>query len=107
MAEEPSEEAVPDDAPSAVELMMKQQQHQQTGDVLRMPPKEIQPGEVLEVKTVDTPRRGASMDKVKKLLGEPLSISGAVGDPPITTWVYADRIIYFEYSSVIHVVARN
>jgi hypothetical protein len=92
-----------------VEIMMQQQQHQQqqTGDVVRMPPKEIQPGEVLEVKTVDTPRRGASMDKVKKLLGEPLSIEGAVGDPPITTWIYSDRIVYFEYSSVIHVVAKN
>jgi hypothetical protein len=112
MADEgPAEEveAAPESAaPSAVEVMMQQQQHRkQTGDVLELPPKEIQPGEVLQVEVLDIPRRGASMSKVKQQLGEPLSISDSVGDPPITRWVYSDRIVYFEYSSVLHVVARN
>ena len=70
-----------------------------TGDAL-----EMQPGETITINPLDFPRRGISMDKVKNELGEPLTISGPVGEPPITTWGYADRDVYFEYSKVIHVV---
>lgn len=93
--------------PSAVELMIQQQnQSQQTGDILQMQPQEIQPGQTLKVQLLDTPRRGASMDRVQQELGQPISISDSVGQPPITRWTYPDRIVYFEYSSVIHVVKR-
>lgn len=71
-----------------------------TGDVL-----ELQPGETLPIIILDFPKRGMTMDKVKNELGEALSVSDSVGDPPITTWTYADRVIYFEHTHVIHVVA--
>ncbi|MCW8831286.1 MAG: hypothetical protein OQK32_07185 [Gammaproteobacteria bacterium] len=73
-----------------------------TGDVI-----EIQEGDTLPVRVVDFPRRGMTMDKVRNELGEPLEASDAIGEPPITTWTYSDRVVYFEYSSVVHVVATN
>jgi len=92
-------------APSSVDIMMRQQS-QQTGDVVVLPPKEIQPGETVRIKLLDFPRRGMSMDKVKNEYGQPAAISSSVGKPPITSWTYNDRIVYFEYSTVLHVVAR-
>lgn len=92
-------------APSSVDNMM-QQQTQQTGDVIALPPKEMQPGETIQIKKLDFPRRGMSMDKVQNEYGKPISTSPGVGQPPITSWTYADRIVYFEYSTVLHVVAR-
>ena len=68
---------------------------------------ELQPGETLPVTLLDFPRRGMSMDKVQNELGRPIQITPAVGTPPITTWVYDDRNVYFEYSKVVHVVATK
>ncbi len=92
--------------PSAVESMMQRQNQQQTGDVLQLPAKEIQPGETIKIKLLDQPRRGMSMAKVQQEFGQPIATSESVGKPPITSWTYNDRIVYFEYSTVLHVVAR-
>ena len=92
-------------APSAVEVMMQQQTHQ-TGDVLSLPAQEIQAGETIQIELLDLPRRGMSMEKVQNELGQPMSTSDSVGQPPITSWTYSDRIVFFEYSTVLHVVAR-
>lgn len=73
-----------------------------TGDVI-----ELQAGETLPVRLVDFPRRGMTMEKVRNELGQPLAISDTVGKPPITSWTYNDRVVYFEYSSVVHVVAAH
>ncbi len=91
--------------PSAVELMM-QQQPQQTGYSAQLPATEIQPGETIKIKLLDEPRRGMTMDKVQQQFGQPLAKSESIGNPPISDWTYGDRIVYFEYSTVIHVVAR-
>jgi len=91
--------------PSSVDLMMQQQTHQ-TGDIVQLPAKEIQPGETLKIQLLDFPRRGMSMDKVQHTYGEPIAISESVGKPPITRWTYNDRVVYFEYATVLHVVAR-
>jgi hypothetical protein len=92
--------------PSAVEGMMQRQHQQHTGDVLQLPAKEIQPGETIKIKLLDQPRRGMSMAKVQQEFGQPMATSESVGKPPITSWTYNDRIVYFEYSTVLHVVAR-
>ena len=88
-------------------MQQQSQQQQYTGDVVQLPPKEMQPGETIKIQLLDYPRRGMTMDKVKNELGEPLQISPTVGQPPITTWHYTDRKVYFEGTSVIHVVAGN
>ena len=99
------------DTPSAVEVMMQRQSQQntytrQSGDVIQLPPKEMQPGETIKIKLLDYPRRGSSMEKVQQEFGQPMAMSAAVGKPPITHWTYNDRVVYFEYSTVLHVVAR-
>jgi len=96
------------EAPSSVELMMQQQTQQtyQTGDAVQLPAKEMQAGETLKIQLLDYPRRGMSMDKVQFEYGQPVAISDSVGKPPITRWTYNDRVVYFEYSTVLHVVAR-
>lgn len=103
MDNEPNESAT--EAPSSVELMM-QQQTRQSGDILQLPAKEIQPGETVRIKLLDFPRRGMSMEKVQQEYGQPIAVSDSVGNPPITRWTYQDRVVYFEHSTVLHVVAR-
>lgn len=96
---EPVEE-VGAEAEPVIQVYDHRTETETSGDVL-----EIQPGETLPFRVLDFPRRGMKMEKVKNELGEPLEISDAIGDPPITTWTYKDRVVYFEYSSVVHVVA--
>lgn len=81
-------------------------EYQSTEEVLVLPPTEIQPGETINIKQLDSPRRGITMDAVRRELGQPIATSASVGQPPITHWTYPDRIVYFEYSRVLHVVAR-
>ena len=50
------------------------------------------------------PTRGANMDEVKRRFGRPARIFPAVGEPPITRWVYPELIVYFEGNRVIHSV---
>lgn len=69
-----------------------------SGDVLTTP--------TSSVRLLDFPRRGMSTDKVKNELGSPSDIEAAVGTPPISRWIYSDRVVFFENSSVIHVVAK-
>jgi len=74
----------------------------QQGDVLDV----NQTSQVAAVRVLDFPRRGMTTDKVENELGRPSEIIPSVGQPPISRWVYDDRTVYFEYTSVIHVVAK-
>ncbi len=47
------------------------------------------------------PTRGMSKNAVIKKFGQPNSKVSAIGKPPISSWVYNDFIVYFEYSHVI------
>jgi hypothetical protein len=53
---------------------------------------------------VTTPARGASKAQVEQQLGAPTQRVAAVGDPPISSWVYPGFTVYFEYDHVIHSV---
>ena len=53
---------------------------------------------------VATPARGQSMAQVERQFGAPTERFAPVGQPPITRWVYADKIVYFEYDHVVHAV---
>ena len=61
----------------------------------------------LEQAPATLPDRGTSMAQVQARFGVPASKSGPVGDPPITRWEYADFVVFFEYSHVIHPVERK
>ncbi len=54
------------------------------------------------------PTQGMSMADVEQKFGMPEQKFAAVGEPPITRWQYADFLVYFEHSHVIHsVVPRD
>lgn len=50
------------------------------------------------------PRHGLSMDQVTARFGAPDQQQPAVGNPPITRWVYSSFTVYFEGNHVIHSV---
>jgi hypothetical protein len=50
------------------------------------------------------PNRGMSMKTVESRWGAPAAKLGAIGDPPISRWEYAEFVVYFEYGNVIHAV---
>jgi hypothetical protein len=53
------------------------------------------------------PQRGATMPEVFAAFGEPEQTREAIGEPPITRWVYPKYTVYFEYQSVIDVVLHR
>lgn len=53
---------------------------------------------------VKTPSKGMSKARVQALFGEPLETTPAKGQPPISSWKYAEFVVYFEYDHVIHSV---
>ena len=53
------------------------------------------------------PARGITMNQVKTEFGEPDAVTGPVGDPPITTWIYPEFSVYFEYDRVLHSVMKR
>lgn len=70
--------------------------------------REIQPGDIDPRQIVlthpDMPSRGITKSQVRNQLGEPANRVPAVGEPPISSWVYDDFIVYFEHDRVLHSV---
>jgi hypothetical protein len=56
---------------------------------------------------VSSPAHGLSMDAVLQRYGEPQNRIPAVGQPPITRWVYPDFTVYYEHNLVIHSVIHR
>ena len=52
------------------------------------------------------PRTGMSQASVQARWGDPATIQGPVGDPPISQWHYQDFVVYFEGNHVLHTVLR-
>ena len=75
-----------------------------SADVLQVP----QTGPMTPVPAgMEIPVRGMHMDQVEQMYGKPVSIKPPVGDPPITSWEYANYTVYFEYSYVIQSVVKR
>lgn len=53
------------------------------------------------------PNRGSTMSQVEAQFGAPAQKFDAVGQPPISRWVYAGFTVYFEHSHVIHAVINK
>lgn len=53
------------------------------------------------------PARGMSMDTVIERFGQPTQRLPAVGDPPITRWVYDGYTVYFEDQHTITSVVQR
>lgn len=56
---------------------------------------------------LERPAKGDSMAQVEARFGAPEQIVPAVGQPPITRWVYPGFTVYFEGDRVLHAVARR
>lgn len=50
------------------------------------------------------PTQGMNMSQVEQKFGAPETKVPAVGDPPISRWVYTDFEVFFEYDKVLHSV---
>lgn len=57
--------------------------------------------------SVQLPGRGMAMENVQSRFGEATETFSAVGEPPITKWVYKNFTVYFESQFVIHAVVNN
>ena len=55
----------------------------------------------------ELPTAGISKDRVTAGWGEPASKIAAVGEPPISRWVYGNFVVYFEYDHVVHAVVKR
>ncbi|GAB1259838.1 hypothetical protein [Aurantivibrio plasticivorans] len=55
---------------------------------------------------VKRPQTGMKQSEVEAQYGLPQSWTPAVGNPPISSWVYEDFVVYFEYDRVLHSVLR-
>jgi len=53
------------------------------------------------------PRRFITMEQVEAQFGAPAEKMPAVGEPPITRWVYKDYTVYFEHQQVLHTVINR
>jgi len=74
------------------------------GEVLDMPEPEAVPATEEQVFSVTLPGRGMTKDQVESRFGSPPEKVEAVGEPPISRWVYSGFTVYFEYDHVIHAV---
>ncbi|MEM1261808.1 MAG: hypothetical protein AAGH76_05400 [Pseudomonadota bacterium] len=57
--------------------------------------------------SAERPRRGMSMASVERQYGTPDTKRAAVGEPPISRWVYAQFTVYFEHDKVVHAVINR
>lgn len=55
----------------------------------------------------DLPDNGLTMSQVENRFGEPNERNQAVGDPPITRWIYDDYSVFFEHNLVIESVVHH
>lgn len=60
-----------------------------------------------DIDHIARPTKGASKAGVLEQLGEPLQRIAARGEPPISSWQYAEFTVYFEYDHVIHSVLKH
>ena len=67
----------------------------------------IIPGHSTSDQIQDMPTRGEKMESVLSEFGEPIERYSAIGEPPITEWVYNSYRVYFEYETVLHSIDMN
>ncbi|MEM7254350.1 MAG: hypothetical protein AAF493_23270 [Pseudomonadota bacterium] len=56
---------------------------------------------------VKRPHRGMTKAAVEARFGAPLERRPAVGEPPISRWIYAKYSVFFEHDRVIHSVVKR
>ena len=57
--------------------------------------------------SLEKPSLGMSREQVEAKFGEPKDWREAKGNPPISSWIYDDFVVYFEGDIVIHAVRKH
>jgi len=60
--------------------------------------------EVRQAGRMELPQNGQSKAAIETKFGAPTERLSAVGDPPISSWKYAQYSVYFEYDLVLFTV---
>jgi len=60
-----------------------------------------------ELNNIARPTMGMSKNRVQQEFGEPIKVTAAKGKPPISSWEYANFVVYFENDHVIHSVLKT
>jgi hypothetical protein len=64
-------------------------------------------GEQTRQSGLEMPQRSMHKETVRLDFGDPQAITDAVGEPPISSWVYADYVVYFEGNWVLYSVVKH
>ena len=64
-------------------------------------------GEQTKQSAMDLPVRSMNKQDVLRDFGDPQEIIDAVGEPPISQWVYGDYVVYFEGNWVLYSVVKH
>ena len=64
-------------------------------------------GEQTRMSALDMPVRSMNKQDVRRDYGDPQEITDAVGEPPISQWVYTDYVVYFEANWVLYSVVKH
>jgi len=64
-------------------------------------------GEQTRQSDLELPIRSMNKQDVRRDYGDPQEITDAVGEPPISQWVYADYVVYFEDNWVLYSVVKH
>lgn len=60
-----------------------------------------------ELAQIKRPATGITKARVAEQFGEPIAKKEPRGTPPISSWEYADFVVYFEHEHVIHSVLKH
>lgn len=55
---------------------------------------------------ITLPKHGQTKSAILERFGEPAERTSAIGEPPISHWVYQGFTVYFESNRVIHAVRK-
>ncbi len=58
-------------------------------------------------RSTQTPQNGQKMDNIETQYGTPIEKVMAIGEPPISRWVYSEFTVYFENETVLHAVLHR
>ena len=64
-------------------------------------------GEQTRQSDLDMPVRNMNKQDVQRDFGDPQEITDAVGEPPISQWIYGDYVVYFEGNWVLYSVVKH
>ena len=57
--------------------------------------------------SLSRPYKGMEKQQVHSRFGDPVTQTNTIGEPPISSWVFDEFTVYFEYDHVLHTVLHD